>query len=120
VRAWEGHYNQERFSIALKGLTSAEKLATFLPLPVSSLDPITLHKPGATSWQGTTQRARGVATRDEGGYRVLQRLPAGFKSTGTPRSPTRRHRRCPWPDSGRGGMPPTRAAPESQDRAACD
>jgi transposase InsO family protein len=49
VRAWEGHYNQERFSIALKGLTSAEKLATFLPLQVSSLDPITLHKPGATS-----------------------------------------------------------------------
>jgi len=45
VRAWEGRYNQERFSMALQGLTPAEKLATFLP----SSDAITLHKPGASS-----------------------------------------------------------------------
>ncbi len=30
LRAWEHRYNYDRFSMALQGLTPAEKLATFL------------------------------------------------------------------------------------------
>ena len=30
LRAWEGHYNHERFSLALQGRTPAEKLAMLL------------------------------------------------------------------------------------------
>ncbi|WHZ15265.1 MAG: hypothetical protein OJF52_002106 [Nitrospira sp.] len=37
LRAWEHRYNHDRFSMALQGLTPAEKLATFLsPLKPSS------------------------------------------------------------------------------------
>ena len=49
VLAWEGRYNQERFSMALKGLTPAEKLATFAPQPVPSSAPMTFQTTGATS-----------------------------------------------------------------------
>ena len=33
LRKWETHYNTERFSVALKGRTPAEKLAMLLPVP---------------------------------------------------------------------------------------
>jgi transposase InsO family protein len=31
LRAWEAHYNHERFSLALHGRTPAEKLAALMP-----------------------------------------------------------------------------------------
>ncbi|MDL1888967.1 transposase [Nitrospirales bacterium NOB] len=36
LRAWEHQYNHDRFSMALQGLTPAEKLATFLSPPAPS------------------------------------------------------------------------------------
>ena len=41
LRAWEHRYNYDRFSMALQGLTPAEKLATFL----SPLTPSSPHTP---------------------------------------------------------------------------
>jgi transposase InsO family protein len=35
LRAWERHYNHERFSLALQGRTPAEKLAALIPAPAA-------------------------------------------------------------------------------------
>jgi transposase InsO family protein len=49
LRGWEHQYNHDRFSMALQGLTPAEKLATFMSPPAPSSPPTPCAQTGAAA-----------------------------------------------------------------------